>query len=162
MHIAKSPFVRASSFFDKLWWVCWHWVEWDSHCVDTAAIVVIIIVIIIISSIIITDVKEQKMIIKMQKSMMFIITWFTISAGTGMLTCVPPFLSQALVVHTLKNYIKVFENENYINILCLLWKWHWRSLTFIVLTLLQRDFWRCSLEFPTSLCAPPAQKWPRC
>ena len=29
--------------------------------------------------------------------------------GTGMLTCVPPFLSQGLVVHTLKNYIKVFQ-----------------------------------------------------
>ena len=27
--------------------------------------------------------------------------------GTGMLTCVPPFLSQTLVAHTLKNYIKV-------------------------------------------------------
>ena len=30
--------------------------------------------------------------------------------GTGMLTCVPPFLSQTLVAHTLKNYIKVDTN----------------------------------------------------
>ena len=31
-------------------------------------------------------------------------------SGTGMLTCVPPFLSQTLVAHTLKNYIKVDTN----------------------------------------------------
>ena len=29
------------------------------------------------------------------------------TSGTGMLTCVPPFLSQQLVVDTLKCYIKV-------------------------------------------------------
>jgi len=34
--------------------------------------------------------------------------FFIFLTGTGMLTCVPPFLSQGLVVHTLKNYIKGF------------------------------------------------------
>lgn len=34
--------------------------------------------------------------------------FFIFLTGTGMLTCVPPFLSQELVVHTLKNYIKGF------------------------------------------------------
>jgi len=34
--------------------------------------------------------------------------FFIFLTGTGMLTCVPPFLSQALVAHTLKNYIKAF------------------------------------------------------
>lgn len=34
--------------------------------------------------------------------------FFIFLTGTGMLTCVPPFLSQDLVVHTLKNYIKAF------------------------------------------------------
>ena len=28
--------------------------------------------------------------------------------GTEMLTCVPPYLSQSLVVHLMKNYIKAF------------------------------------------------------
>jgi len=34
--------------------------------------------------------------------------FFIFLTGTGMLTCVPPFLSQDLVVHLLKNYIKAF------------------------------------------------------
>jgi len=34
--------------------------------------------------------------------------FFIFLTGTGMLTCVPPFLSQTLVAHTLKNYIKAF------------------------------------------------------
>ena len=29
-------------------------------------------------------------------------------SGTGMLQCVPPFLSQKLVEHLMKNYIKAF------------------------------------------------------
>ena len=39
--------------------------------------------------------------------MMIMITMTMLCSGTGMLTCVPPFLSQTLVAHTLKNYIKV-------------------------------------------------------
>jgi len=34
--------------------------------------------------------------------------FFIFLTGTGMLTCVPPFLSQDHVVHLLKNYIKAF------------------------------------------------------
>lgn len=34
--------------------------------------------------------------------------FFIFLTGTGMLTCVPPFLSQDIVVHLLKNYIKAF------------------------------------------------------
>lgn len=34
--------------------------------------------------------------------------FFIFLTGTGMLTCVPPFLSQELVVHLLKNYMKAF------------------------------------------------------
>lgn len=34
--------------------------------------------------------------------------FFVFLTGTGMLTCVPPFLSQTLVAHSLKNYIKAF------------------------------------------------------
>ena len=33
--------------------------------------------------------------------------FFIFLTGTGMLTCVPPYLTQALVAHSLKNYIKV-------------------------------------------------------
>jgi len=34
--------------------------------------------------------------------------FFIFLTGTGMLTCVPPFLTQAAVVHLMKNYIKAF------------------------------------------------------
>jgi len=34
--------------------------------------------------------------------------FFIFLTGTSMLTCVPPFLSQTLVVHLMKNYIKAF------------------------------------------------------
>jgi len=34
--------------------------------------------------------------------------FFIFLTGTGMLTCVPPYLGQELVVHLLKNYIKAF------------------------------------------------------
>ena len=90
----------------------------------------------------------------MQKSIMSIITKFTISAGTGMLTCVPPFLSQALVVHTLKNYIKVFENENYINISCQLYKMTLEIIDFYCFNITSKGFLTMFIGIPyLTMCA---------
>ena len=118
--------------------VCRRWVEWDSHCVDSAVIVFITTTTITTFTIttttshhhhhhimVTTTIIMTVNTVKIAKiSITIIIMRFTISpvtkwpkdqldnfAGTGMLTCVPPYLSQGLVVHTLKNYIKVFQKD---------------------------------------------------